>query len=200
MRTPLDKLLDDIHPSKTLDVRHDQAGDAINSFKNKNEHWDIRSDQEIHEFLYQCGAHVADSMLGCRFPPDVRHPLAWVVSSHLRDKYGARWMNDVARMVRNETSGALWTLVREIAYAYAEHFANREIGARVAELYPALNFEVQLELAREYLQKFAYLLPEDIVAGGPAMLVLARYHFLWTHPHRLRLYRRDPLGSDQTYG
>lgn len=189
MRSELDKLLEAIDPSKTLDVRHAQADDAINSFKITTAHLNKRSQTEIDEVLCQFGAHVVDSMLHCKCPIRGIGSFCWIWYRYLEGKYGSRFMNDVERLIHNGTNGGLPALMREVAHVIADHFANSEIGARVAEFYPPLDLDVQMEIAREYLRKWSHLLPEDIVAKGPSALITWGDGFLWKHPHRLRLYR-----------
>lgn len=200
MGTTLDKLLESIDPSRTLDPRHAKADEAINSFPVSIRKMEKATYEEIREFIFEFGAHVGETIIDAKTPAGTRSPLGFWAFEFLETLYGSKPMIEVERRVRTGVSGGLLGIMRAIAHAYADRIAKQDIGARVTKVCPSLNFEAQMALAEEYYRKYAYLLPEDIVKSGPTSLLWEQGTYLLDHPYHLRRLRKAQRAMNESNG
>lgn len=188
MATRLDRFLESIDPSKTLDVVAARADEALNSFP-----MDAGA-LEGSEFMECVGRFVChlDNHLLCLNPPRSYDPQAhWGQGCRLLEaEYGHDAILNANDLARTGVDGGLLGILRALARRRADEYASNEVAARVSAFWGGLTVEGQLSVADEYLAKYAHLLPRERTESGGIRTKIGFHKTLEQHPHMIQRLQR----------
>jgi hypothetical protein len=190
MSTKLDRLLESLAPQRTLDETSARVDQAVNSFGLRGARVETWTD-----FTACLGAfyrHVENHVLrlgSFQASPEIDWGRAQRV---LVAAYGASGPRLACELARTGAEGGLYAVLRKVAEQMVQDYGAHEVAARVGRFWQELTTDEKLAAAGEYLSKYGYLLPQDVVAGGAAGLWPHFPRVLEQHPHLLRRLRRLP--------
>lgn len=183
MTTRLEKLLDSIHPSRTIEAMDRRADDALNSFP-----MDVSKITEWESFRLRMTAfllHVENVALRVR----PRRPNAGGDAFHwgrcrqiLIREYGPSGDKAAFEMARTGNDGGLYGVLKQTARRIAAQFAETEIRARIQQYWNALSVEEKTAAEDEYLRKYGHLLPSELTEGSAARIRVNLPDVLEEHP------------------
>ena len=186
MPTPLDRLLDAIHPARTHDVVQRHVDETINSFRIVS---NIVTDAiEYHDIVCRF-THRLDSRLGL-LPADmpVANSVLWERASRLlRESYGPRGEIAAYEIQRVGAEAGLLGILRRMASQAAEERIEADVDAWVTAFCDRLSADEYLAVGEEYICE---TLKER---GSPSILVGPT---LWT----IRVSIRDGKVADVKVG
>jgi len=93
-------------------------------------------------------------------------------------------------IVRTGKEGGLYRVLKTVADLMTEKYAQNEISARISRYWDSLTLDEKLAAPEEYLRKYGYLLPGELIEGSAARI---RAHFLKVleeHPKMIRRMRQ----------
>ena len=189
MSTKLERLLADIDPKATLNRTASLADNAMNTFSFGSGQVTDRKDFE--ERLTDFFCHVESNVLHLSKSFDSAHRnFQWgrcgILLSHI---YGHNGENTAFDMARTGNAGGLYAVLKTIALRMAEEYAENEIGGRIDNYWKKLTLDEQLSVTDEYLEKYGYLLPQEITEGSAARLRANFPKLLAQHPGIIRKIR-----------
>ena len=189
MPSKLDRLIESIDPSRTLDDVSARVDEAINSFSVKRaviEDW-----YEYVRFFAGFYQHVETTVLGLGpGAPDDRMFYWNRCSDLLKKSFGPDGQKAAFEMVSTGKEGGLYRVLKTVADLMAEGYAEREISARVYHYWGTLSAEQKLAAADEYLDKYGHILPSELTEGNAVWLKANLPEFLEKHPKMIRRLRR----------
>ena len=189
MPTKLDQLLESIHPDRLNNGIDSRIDDAINRFPLASvciTQWG--------EFEDLCGeflGYLENRVLG--LPADFQRNRALDIAQAWRKfqkLYGPNGEKAAFQMARTGVEGGLLAVLRDLARAMAEQYAQNEISTKVYRYWNSLSLEEKLAAPDEYLEKHGHLLPSDITEGSAARLRAYFPKFLQEHPRLMQKLRR----------
>ena len=189
MASTLEKLLESIHPSRTIETVDQRADDAINSFDMPGARTDRWEDFRRHivRFLSQVEA----SVLGLREPSPMDVDFGWGRCAQILVRaYGRNGEKAAFEMARAGTDGGFLAVLKKFARTVAEQYARREIEARVSAYWTDLSIDEQLAAAEEYLESYGHLLPTEMTEDDASRVRGAFWKVLQEHPYLLQRLRR----------
>jgi len=188
MKTKLDRLLESIDPSRTLDQVSARVDEAFNSFRLKS---GIIEDWEgfrivLPEFYH----HVERAILQIRGPFPGNHELDWGRCYRLLTKeFGTNGEKAAFEMVRTGTEGGLYGVLKSVARQMVRDYAGNEITARIAAFWESLSNDERFAVSQEYLDKYSDLLPTELTSGSAARVRASFPKLLEEHPSTLKRLR-----------
>ena len=189
MSTKLDRLLECIDPSRTLDQVSADVDRAINTFNMGRatiEDWD-----EYEKLLADFCQHIEKTVLKMYAGVSGYQDIYWTRCLNiLNEKFGPRGTKIAFEMVRTGKEGGLYRILKMIAEQMAEDYAQNEISARVNDYWAVLTIDEQLAAADEYIRDYGSLLPSEFKGGNVAMLKANFPKVLKNHPSLIRRMRR----------
>ena len=169
MKTKLDRLLESIDPTRTLDQVSARVDEALNSFRVKSgiiEDW-----EGFRTVLTEFFRHVENVVLRIR-PPFFPNPdFDWGRCCKLLLKeYGANGEKAAFEMARTGTEQGLYGVLKTVARRMVDDYAGNEIAARVSKFWETLSTDEKLAVSQEYLDKYGHLLPSELTSGSAARI------------------------------
>lgn len=188
MTTSLDRLLEAIDPSRTLDQTQARADQAINTFAL---HEAIVQElpgfrKVMVEFLYHLEYHILRLRTSVRMSGDFNWNRCVQV---LVQEFGKEGEKAAFEMARTGSEGGLLAVQRRMALRVAETYTRNEISARVYDYWNHLSVPQMLDASSEYLEKFGHLLPSDLTEGSAARLRANLPRVLEEHPFLIQRLR-----------
>ena len=189
MPSKLDRLIESIHPSRTLDDVSARVDEAINSFSVKRaviEDWD-----EYVRFFADFCRHVEITVLRLgQGAPDDKMVYFSRCSDLLKKSFGPNGHKAAFEMVRTGKEGGLYRVLKTVADLMAEGYAEKEIAARIFQYWGRLSTDQKLAASDEYLAKYGHLLPSELTEGSAVRLKANFPKVLEEHPKMTRRMRR----------
>jgi hypothetical protein len=189
MATKLKLLLESIDPSRTLDKVAGDVDRAVNSFSGRKAvvgNWD-----EYVSFFAEFYRHIETVVLRMSPGGPSDKDFSWGQCARLMDKaFGPSGYKAAFEIVRTGKEGGLYRVLKTIADLMAEKYAQNEISARISRYWDSLTLDEKLAAPEEYLRKYGYLLPEELIEGSAARI---RAHFLKVleeHPKMIQRMRQ----------
>ena len=188
MATKLERLLENIDPSRTYDQVSARVDRAVNTFAMRRTvigDWD-----QYRRILAEFCRHIEKAVLRIRSDVPVSNEFYWgQCVNHLNRAFGPTGYKAAFEMVRTGKEGGLYRILRTIADLMAENYAENEISARISHYWRHLTVDEQLAASKEYLRKYGHLLPAELTEGSAARLRANFPRVLEEHPkmvHRMR--------------
>jgi hypothetical protein len=158
MTTTLEELLDDIHPSKTIDATSRRAAGAIAHFTSMGV---VENPEALLDLLVPFKHCCFREMLDLSDDPPEAN--AEFERSQCRDiltkAFGANGFRVAADMAMSGAEGGLHRVLKEFATALAGQFTQNEIAAKVNGYWNDLTTEEKLSAPEEYLEKYRHVIP-----------------------------------------
>ncbi len=188
MATKLERFLESIDPSGTIDETAARADAALNVFTvNPNGVPDGESFEHcLGRFLCHLDNHCLRLNPPWTYDPkrDIGRCYNLLVAEYGKD--GVLVAND---LIVTGQDGGLYGVLRAVARRRANQYAQTEIAARVSVFWRGLNTQEQLDVAEEYIKRFRDLLPAELTEGTGVRMKIRFWKVLEQHPymvHRLR--------------
>ena len=189
MASKLEQLLDSIHPSRTIEEVDRRADEAINRFDMPGAQIDRW--EEFRQLMVRFLCHVEASVLDLREPCSMDVEFGWGrCADFLAQAYGRNGEKAAFEMARAGTAGGFLGVLKKFARTVAQHYAGREIEARVSAYWTDLSVDEQLAAADEYLESYGHLLPAEVTEGHAATVRASFWKVLEEHPYLLQSLRR----------
>ena len=189
MQTKLECILAEIDPSRTIDPVRRRVDEAADRFRKP---WALAPDRHsFRDFLTRLFVHMECAAL-CTRPDREPHPtMDWSRCCNLlKGKYGPEAGYVATQRALHGHDGGLAGVIRDLASAMAEDYAQNEISAKVAHFWNRLTVDEKLDVSKEYIRRFGHLLGGDITEGGAARLRAYFPKFLEQHPRLILSLRR----------
>ena len=193
MGTPLDRVLESLHPDRTLDEVDRRADEAINSFSVPSSR--ITDWEAFRSCAIRFMRHVEGRILRIQGTFDYDPGMAFDWGRCCRilcREYGPNGEKAAFEMARTGNDGGLYGVLKRIARSMAKEFAEAEIRARVFHYWNGLSVDEKLEAGDEYLEKYGHLLPSELTESSAARVRANMPKVLEEHPKMLR--RLEELG------
>lgn len=182
--TPLDRLLESLHPSRTYDAILRRVVDAMDMFPVASP--DVRDEEGFRNLMVRFFVHLDGIALGTgRRWIDPAHDWARCCEV-LHRIYGADGPRVAVRRAVYGIEGGLRRIFSDIAHGFAEQLAGNEVAARVSEYWRGLSTPERFAAVAEYRRKWAHLLPEDILREDEARMLVHFPAYLEAHPKLIR--------------
>jgi hypothetical protein len=169
MSTRLERLIDSISPEITIKPAYELVNEAVNSF----EFPDVMVDS-FDGFIYLMVClhrHLEAAVLRVDSMPGSTVDFHWNrVCNVLRRIYGSTGEKAAFEMVRTNKQGGLRKVVNRFAAAAAYSFAENEIEAKINRYINSLSAGERLAAGDEYIRRFGYLLPSEMLEAGAARI------------------------------
>ncbi len=189
MSKELDRLIESIDPSRTLDEVSARVDDAINSFRVKQaviENWDA-----FVQFLADFCRHIEVTVLRLGHgAPDDRMFYWSRCREFLKRRFGPSGEKIAFEMVRTGKDGGLYRVLKTVAEIMGEEYADREISARVFTYWGKLSVDQKLAAAEAYLERYKHFLPSELTEGNGIRLKANFPEVLREHPKLIRQIRQ----------
>ncbi len=188
MVTRLEKLLESIDPSRTIDRASAAVDDVFNSFRHENP---IRSFDDYEDYMAKFVFHVEAGVLKFGSNAPYNKDIWLARYSHLVKKgHGPEaWKWNYEKILTGQ-NGGLYQLLKDVASMILQDRSGKEISARVWRFWESLTSDEKLETADEFLQKFGRMLPSEYTGSG-AYLKMNLPRVLEKYPQLLMELRRS---------
>jgi len=189
MSTKLDRLLESIDPSRTLDIVSADVDQAVNSFtigritiEDWNEYKKFLADfcQYVETTVFRIGNSV----------PEYREFYWSRCVNIINNEFGSSGFKTAFEMVRTGKEGGLYRILKIIADQMAEKYAQNEISARISDYWNRLTVDEKLAAVDEYLSKSGHMLPMEFTDGSAVRLKVHFTKVLNEHPKMIRRMRQ----------
>lgn len=187
MTAKLDRLLEAIHPERTVAEVARRTDDALNAFSVASVQitdWDC-----FRRLMIRFVAHVEAHLLGHTGSPARRTAdidFEWGrCCQMLSAVYGPNGEKAAFEMARTGNEGGLCDVLRKTAQAVSEPFVDSAIKAKVHEFWSGLSTQAQLDVAHEYLRQYGHLLPSELTEGSAARIKANMMKVLEQHPRMM---------------
>lgn len=188
MKTRLDCLLEAIDPARTLDRLAWRIDEAVNSFAFASA--SVDSFARFEKLMADLHLHLLSRLLGLRRPPEWDQNMSWELCVELlKAEYGEQGRNTAYEMARTGADGGLYAVCKAVAQRMADDHAENLVKAKVSHYWNSLSVQEQLAAPKEYLEKYARLLPPEAVGDGAIRLRAFFPQVLSQHPHLIRRLR-----------
>ncbi|MBN1551695.1 hypothetical protein JW979_09505 [bacterium] len=188
MASNLDRLLDQINPSCTINVVEQHINQALAGYyrqKNTITTWDNYR-ETLAEFMRQA-RNVALQM-----PPSSGQDIDMnfhEAISLLRQEYPGNTVQTVFDIMQTGAEGGIYAIFRTLSRLLAEQYAQNEINARVLDFWNNLSTEEKIAIPDEYITKFKDILPAEIVNGTAIRVRASFWKVLQDHPRMIKRFR-----------
>ena len=189
MQTKLDRLLESITPEKTIERTYSRANEAIISFghgKATVDSWD--------EFRYCMGRflkHLDEKVLRLKKPVDISVTEYWRHCIRpLLKIYGSSGDVTAFLIANTGNEGGLYAVLKAFAMYKAEEYTKNEISAKVSAFWHGLSADQKLQAAREYVAKYANIIPSELGENGAALVLGNFWKVLEKHPFVVQRLRQ----------
>ena len=189
MATKLERLMESIDPSRTIDRVSAAVDEAFNSFKYDNP---IRSFDDYEDYMAKFVESIERGVL--KFGSDVPYykDLWWARYSHLVKKgHGPdAWKWNYEKILTGKDGGT-YKLLKDVAAMILEDRSGKEISARIWKFWESLTDDEKQEAANELLQKLRHILPSEYTGSGGGLYLKMNFpHVLEKYPQLVMEIRR----------
>ena len=189
MPTKLDKLLESIDPSRTIDQVSADVDRAVNSFTTSRTI--IKDWNEYEKFLADFCQYIETTVLKIGASVSEYREFYWSrCVNMINNEFGPSGIKTAFEMVRTGKEGGLYRILKIIADHMAETYAQNEISARISDYWNRMTVNEQLAATDEYLSKFGHLLPTEFTDGSAGRLKVHFTKVLNEHPKMIRRMRQ----------
>jgi hypothetical protein len=194
VKTKLCKLLENIDPAHTLDRISNLVDNAINSFRLRR--GVVQNREEFETILTNFFCHIENVVLGIR-PQRLPHPeIDWHrCSNMLRKEYGPNGENTAFEIAKSGTEGGLYSVLKAIARHMADEYAGNCIGYYISDFWESLSAKEKVAVSKEYLDKYGYLIPSDLMEGEAVRVRAFFWKMLEEHPKIVQKLRNINRGA-----
>ena len=185
MATKLEKLLEEIDPSRTIDKAETRINDALAHYrleKNTVTSW------EEHKICLAEMVTIARNAI-LNIPSNIGSDLEINYSQafhYLEGEYSS--IQAVYDIMKTGAEGGIYKILQTLARLMAEDYSQNEIKARVAAYWSRLSVDEKLAAPDEYIEKYRDILPQKI-KENPIRLKVAFWQVLEEHPRMLKRLR-----------
>ena len=192
MTTKLERLLESIHPTRTIDEVSRRMDQAVNSFQAGSSR--ITDWREFEKCIARFMVHLQNHVLRLRKPRHLTEEYIEYDLHHgfmvLQKLFGKNGEKAAFEMARTGNEGGLYGVLRKFARRTVEGYAADEIAARVGDYWNNLSTEEKLDAPREYLRQYGHLLPSELTEGSAAGIRAFFPKVLKEHPRIIKGLRR----------
>ena len=187
MKTKLERLLDQIDPSKTLDKVASRVDRAVNRYSIA--YGTIKDMESFERILSEFFRHIEKEVLKVpKYPPF--SSFDWGRCSVLLEKQFGRRGHIVAfEMARTGTQGGLYEVLKKIASNLGNKYAQNEISSRVGLFWNGLSLNEKFAVIDEYAKKFGRFLPKSYLESNAVFLKMNFTKVLEEHPRMVQRFR-----------
>lgn len=185
----LEKLLDSIHPTKTIDQISARANLALESFSHykcnfKNIEDFFKFTAEFYHFMQQKVLRMTPAKM-----PDPK-TYTGLIHRILVKELGPNGVITAMEICLSGIEGGIFRILKIIANNMIENYTNSEITAKVIKYWETLTIKERLKVADEYLKKYSELLPYEYKVANAARLRKNILNVLIEHPRIINRIRR----------
>lgn len=185
MSTALDRLLDSIHPQRTLEEVERRADEALINFRIDSP--TITDWNAFRSCMARLLRHLEIHVLHAHEYPDVALDFQWGRCMQLLDgEYGPNGEKAAFEIARTGNEGGLYMVLKALARAVVKRYGGSEVSARVLHFWNSLSAEEKIAATTEYLNKYGHLLPSELTEGSAGRLRAEFPKVLTEHPELLR--------------
>ena len=189
MATRLEKLIESIDPSRTIDRVSAAVDDAFNSFRNRNP---IRTFDDYREYMSKYVQHVEQIVLKIKSNDPYDKEFFWTRYSNLvnsgNDREAWKWNYE---KITTGQDGGIYKILKDVAAKILEDRSKREISARIWNLWNSLTDDEKLDTVDEFVDLLGHLLPTKYTGGNAAYLKMNFPRVLESYPQLLMELRRS---------
>ena len=188
MKTRMDKLLESIAPTVTLEQVSSRVDEAMNSFK--MESGMIRKWDDFKSILTAFHWHVQRIILGIRLSRSPDPDIDWGRCCEILLKiYGVNGEKAAMETARTGTEGGIYSILKKIAKRMIEDYAGNEIRSKINEYWHSLSTDEELAATDEYLEKYGHLLPSELTENDATRIKANFPKVFEEHPRLIRRLR-----------
>lgn len=185
MPTRLERLLEAIAPERTWDVVSARADAAVNSFPFVTAV--VTEWPQFTECLGRFFRHMENGVLRLPAGLGLDPGMDWSrCRRHLVGRYGPSGDLAAFDMARTGVEGGLRAVFAAVAQKMIETYTLNEIKGRVAEFMGSLDGHGQFAAVGEYIHRYGYLLPSDLIEGSAGRVYANFPKVIEGHPRLLR--------------
>lgn len=185
----LERLLEFIHPSKTIEPVLSRVNIAINTFPKGS--ISIRSIDDFMMILTRFYCHVEMHVLKIR-SSHAPNPIIYWGRCHriLCNEYGPNGITAAMDICLSGAEGGLYAVLKTIAFQLIKNYSNTEITAKVVKFWESLSVEQRFAVIDEYLRKYGRLLPSELKESNAARFRSNFIKVLIEHPYIISELRK----------
>ena len=169
MSTKLDRLLESIHPDRTLKQTFALANQAVNSFPFPNvliEHFG-----QFRHMMICFHRHLDARILNIDALPQASVDFQWSRCYEVfKEIYGAAAEKAAFEIVRTNKEGGLREVIRKFTQTVAHNYVTNEIMGRIGFYLASLSVQERIAAGKEYVQKHGHLLPDEVTESSAARI------------------------------
>ena len=189
MTTKLDRLLESIDPSRTIDQVSADVDLAVNSYTISRTN--IRDWDEYEKCIADFCQYIETSVLKIGASVTKYREFYWSRCVNIiNNEFGPSGIKTAFEMVKTGKEGGLYRILKIIADHMAQTYAQNEISARISDYWNHMMVNEQLAATDEYLSKFGHLLPTEFTDGSAVRLKVHFTEVLNHHPNMIRRMRQ----------
>ena len=197
VKTKLDKLINSIDPSRTIDLESARADSALNSFLAKHKDLNtIHKRDDFRTFMANYYCYMENQIFHINPPRKPCSNFDWYRCENLlQNKYGTNCENVAFDMARTGIGGGLYAVLKVVCDGMADEFANNYIGSLVSDFWDSLSGKEKVAISKEYLDKYGHLIPSELMEGGAVRVRAFFGKVLEEHPNIVRRLRNVNRGT-----
>ena len=182
MSTKLDKILDSIDPTLTLDQVSARVDDAVNSFQVGTAAIDDWA--TFKAILTRFFRHVENFILQIKYFPSPNPDIDWGRCCRLlMQEFGPSGEKASFEMARTGKEGGIYAVLKAIAKRMIREYGQNEIMAKANTFWEGLTLDEKMTIPNEYLDKYGHLIPEELSEGTGVMVRANFPSVLKEHPN-----------------
>lgn len=189
MTSKLDRLLDRIDPSRTLDKDAAEVDQAVNTFYRRRSAVRNRDGFEAHcaEFF----GYIEKSVFRLGPGEYLNRDLYWRRCTDVFNKvFGPNGDRVAFDMATTGKQGGLYQILKILAEHIAEFYSNNQIAFQVNEFWNSLTTNEKLSVSDEYIEKYGHLLPSEFTGINAVRIKMNFFEVLKIHPKLIQSLRR----------
>ncbi len=188
MATKLDRLLEQIDPSRTIDIVEQRINQALAGYfqsGNTVSTWDEYREC-LAEFMRQArnAALRASPTAGQNIDMNFHEAITL-----LRRNYPGNTEQIIFDIMQTGAEGGVYGVFRSLSAALAEQYAQNEIDGHVMDFWNNLSTEEKIAVPDEYIEKYKDILPAEVINGSAIRLRASFWKVLQDHPRMIKRIR-----------
>ena len=194
MRSKLDKFIDSIDPTRSIDPIFSLVDRGVNTFTAG--HGQVHDLKEFKILLAKFFCHIENVTLEIR-PKRLPHlDIDWGRCSNILVKeYGANGDITSFEIAKSGTEGGLYSVLKAVARNMADEYASNYIRSSISDFWDSLSVDEKLAVSKEYLEKYWRLIPSELMEGGAARVRAFFWRVLEEHPKIIKRLRNINRGA-----
>jgi hypothetical protein len=179
VRSKLERFLESIDPSVTIDPIAQRYNEALNRFRTPSNTVDSVDDciDLLSRFVQE--AMNAPGMGTIGYSQAIHQ---------LQKEFPGQTEYTVRDVMMTGAEGGVYRILNSIVIAMSEEHAHTKITAQVTDFWNSLTTEEQVKMPNTYIDLCGYMLPEDVKGRGSYHLA-AFWNVLIEHPGMVKRYR-----------